>query len=215
MRKLSLARQKFQAEREHLLIEMTKQEAELKEMRATFDGQFRLIQNLTGHMKNQAALLNDQAAADAEGQTVLEKVSQDAERNERLAKQLSRSRFMGLGENPPQLASEKEHRLLKSNWDTFSEKNREYMNDESVPPAIYTLIEQYREKARSLKPGNDLALIIDDFFGETNAILKDQQLREIARIRNENNVEVTKLKKLVEGKAPINYASIAKDNLSV
>jgi hypothetical protein len=52
MRKLSLARQKFQAEREHLLIEMTKQEAELKEMRATFDGQFRLIQNLTGHMKN-------------------------------------------------------------------------------------------------------------------------------------------------------------------
>lgn len=75
MRKLSLARQKFQAEREHLLIEMTKQEAELKEMRATFDGQFRLIQNLTGHMKNQAALLNDQAAADAEGLTVLEKVS--------------------------------------------------------------------------------------------------------------------------------------------
>lgn len=48
---------------------------------------------------------------------------------------------MGLGENPPQLVSEKEHRLMKSNWDTFSEKNREYMNDESVPPAIYGLIE--------------------------------------------------------------------------
>ncbi len=58
-------------------------------------------------------------------------------------------------------------------------------------------------------------MIIDDFFGETNAILKDQQLREIARIRNENNVEVTKLKKVIEGKAPFNYSSMAKDNLSV
>ncbi len=122
---------------------------------------------------------------------------------------------MGLGENPPQLVSEKEHRLLKNNWATFSEKNREYVNDESVPPAMYSLIEQYREKARSQKPGNDLALIIDDFFGESNAILKDQQLREIARIRNENNVEVTKLKKVIEGKAPFNYTSMAKDNLSV
>ena len=122
---------------------------------------------------------------------------------------------MGLGENPPVLASEKEHLLLKNNWETFSEKNRDYMNDESVPPAIYSLVEKYREKARSNKPGNDLALLIDDFFGEANAILKDAQLREIARIRNENNVEVTKLKKVIEGKASFNYGLMAKENLSV
>ena len=49
-----------------------------------------------------------------------------------------------------------------------------------------------------MKPGNDLAMLIDDFFGEANAILKDSQLREIARIRNENNVEVTKLKRIID-----------------
>jgi hypothetical protein len=38
MKNLALTKQKFSAEREHLLMEMTKQEAELKEMRATFDG---------------------------------------------------------------------------------------------------------------------------------------------------------------------------------
>jgi hypothetical protein len=43
-------------------------------------------------------------------------------------------------------------------------------------------------------------MLIDDFFGEANAILKDSQLREIARIRNENNVEVTKLKRIIDGR---------------
>ena len=37
--------------------------------------------------------------------------------------------------------------------------------------------------------------MIDDFFGEAHAILKDTHLKEIARIRNENNVEIMKLKK--------------------
>jgi hypothetical protein len=38
-------------------------------------------------------------------------------------------------------------------------------------------------------------LLIDDFFGDANKIMKDSHMREIARIRNENNVEVAKLKK--------------------
>ena len=42
------------------------------------------------------------------------------------------------------------------------------------------------------------ALIIDDFFGEAHAILKYTHLKEIARIRNENNVEIMKLKKSLE-----------------
>ena len=41
-------------------------------------------------------------------------------------------------------------------------------------------------------------LLIDDFFGEAHAILKDTHLKEIARIRNENNVEIMKLKKSLE-----------------
>jgi hypothetical protein len=40
--------------------------------------------------------------------------------------------------------------------------------------------------------------LIDDFFGEAHAILKDTHLKEIARIRNENNVEIMKLKKSLE-----------------
>ena len=39
------------------------------------------------------------------------------------------------------------------------------------------------------------ALLIDDFFGEVHAILKDTHFKEIARIRNENNVKIMKLKK--------------------
>jgi hypothetical protein len=83
-----------------------------------------------------------------------------------------------------------------------------------IPPTIYGLIEEYRSKARNSKPGNDLALLIDDFFGEANAILKDSQLREIARIRNENNVEVTKLKKALLAKPSNNYGLMAKENLN-
>lgn len=40
--------------------------------------------------------------------------------------------------------------------------------------------------------------MIDDFFGEAHAILKDQQLRELARMKNENAVEVSKLKRVIE-----------------
>lgn len=45
-----------------------------------------------------------------------------------------------------------------------------------------------------------MAMIVDDFFGEAHAILKDTHLKEIARIRNENNVEIMKLKKACETK---------------
>lgn len=47
--------------------------------------------------------------------TVNEKLGEDAARNERIAKQINRSAFMQLGENPPQLASESQHPLVRSN----------------------------------------------------------------------------------------------------
>ena len=49
-----------------------------------------------------------------------------------------------------------------------------------------------------MRPGDQLALLIDDFFGEAHAILKDAHLRELARMKNENAVEVTKLKRVIE-----------------
>lgn len=67
-----------------------------------------------------------------------------------------------------------------------------------MPSGIYALIDTYRQKAKMARPGNQLALIIDDFFGEAHAILKDAHLRELARMKNENAIEVTKLKRVIE-----------------
>lgn len=79
-------------------------------------------------------------------------------------------------------------------------KDQIYIADESVPAQIFPLIEQYRAKVLSIAQsrGQQVALIIDDFFGEAHAILKDTHLKEIARIRNENNVEIMKLKRSLE-----------------
>lgn len=69
-----------------------------------------------------------------------------------------------------------------------------------MPAQVFPLIEQYRAKVLEVSNGRQqCALIIDDFFGEAHAILKDTHLKEIARIRNENNVEIMKLKKSQEG----------------
>lgn len=122
---------------------------------------------------------------------------------------------MPLSENPPPpLESQPEHPLLKTNWETFADKNRGLLTDDSIPPQIYSLIQEYRENARRFKPGNDLALIIDDFFGEAHQILKDASLRELARVRNEANVEIEKLKKAIKGKPHIDYNLTAKENLA-
>lgn len=67
-----------------------------------------------------------------------------------------------------------------------------------MPSGIYALIDSFRKRARTVRPGDQLALLIDDFFGEAHAILKDSHLRELARMKNENAVEVTKLKKVIE-----------------
>ena len=132
--------------------------------------------------------------------------SEELSRNERIAKQVNRSNFMGLGENPPQLDYEKPHLLLDNDfWNTVSHKNTEYLKDESIPPQIYSLIEEYRKRACKIGGkgnGQAIALMIDDFFGEANAILKDAQLREMARMRNENNVVVNKLKRQLDGLEP-------------
>lgn len=118
---------------------------------------------------------------------------------------------MGLGENPPKLFSEQDptqqsrlgqvasdHGGAGGVMQSFHNKDQSYLTDDSIPSGIYALIDVYREKARTSRPGDKLALLIDDFFGEAHSILKDANLREIARIKNENAVEVTKLKKSIE-----------------
>jgi len=136
-----------------------------------------------------------------------ERAKLEAQRSERIAKSMNRSSFMGLGENPPKLYSEQDPALVKHVTieergapdidDPFYDKNASYLSDDSVPTQIYGCIDRYREKARTTMPGNQLALLIDDFFGEAHAIMKDSHLREIARIRNENSVEIMRLKKTI------------------
>jgi hypothetical protein len=36
----------------------------------------------------------------------------------------------------------------------FMDRNQSYLNDESVPSSIYTLIETYRQKAKIARPGD-------------------------------------------------------------
>lgn len=121
----------------------------------------------------------------------------DAARGDRITRQMNRSSFMGLGDNPPNLYSEQDPTMAKRvtiaddfnpghGGGVFMDRNQSYLNDESVPASMYNLIDTYRIKARSSHPGDQLALLIDDFFGEAHGILKDSHLREIARIRNEN-----------------------------
>ena len=165
-------------------------------MRSFIDGQHRLIQNVTGHHKNPASKAYDNAIANghASSMPVLQAVQDESERNERLAKQMSRSQFLGVGENPPSLACEGSHQLLQSNYSKFAGKNEEYINDESIPPHALMLVEKYRNKVVESK---DPALVIDQFFTEMNSVLKDVKMREIARINNENDVAVNRLQRII------------------
>ena len=143
----------------------------------------------------------------------MNRAAEEAQRNERIAQGTNRSTFLHLGENKTQLVSESQSSLLKrqklagpgkpgvsKGYITDAQrKDQVYINDESVPAQIFPLVEQYREKVLQSTNGKmQTALIIDDFFGEAHAILKDTHLKEIARIRNENNVEIMKLKKSLE-----------------
>ena len=86
---------------------------------------------------------------------------------------------MGLGENHPNLVSESDPSLLKhvtikeQDNDLFQTKNDSYLTDDSVPTKIYTCIDKFRGIASRTQPGNQLAMLIDDFFGEAHAIMKD------------------------------------------
>jgi|LauGreDrversion4_2_1035121.scaffolds.fasta_scaffold810144_2 hypothetical protein len=53
---------KLDGERNLILTDMRKMEAEIREMKATYEGQLRLISSVTGHARNKAALLTEQGS---------------------------------------------------------------------------------------------------------------------------------------------------------
>ena len=136
----------------------------------------------------------------------MQKASEEAQRNERITKGANLGTFLHLGEKKTKLTSENEHALLQRQKQPrllteTQKRDYNYIGDESVPALIFPLIESYRQKVLALSSGKEqCALIIDDFFGDAHSILKDTHLKEIARIRNEHNVEIMKLKKNTEAR---------------
>ena len=136
----------------------------------------------------------------------MERARDDLERSERLVRNTNKSSFMNLGEKQPKLVSE-ELRSLQSgglqgnkwnNADRSGTVDDTYIFDESIPAEIFPCITKYREKISKSKKPQTHMLALDDFFAEVHKIMKDVQLREIAKIRNEHSVEIMKLRKNLE-----------------
>lgn len=178
-------------------------EQEFIDKKKKIEEQSRLIDNLcmTQKVQNQSLI----SAAGGNHDEMMRKAAEESQRNERIAQGTNRSTFLHLGEKKTKLVSESESSLLKrqktiqvgassqrqSNKPEpyMTEQQRRdqiYINDESVPSQIFPLVERYRAKMLEFTNGRpQCSLIIDDFFGESHAILKDVHLKEIARIRNE------------------------------
>jgi hypothetical protein len=169
-------------------------------MRASLSGHERLLFAVTGHAKN--------PACGAKSVPVLKAAMEEHEKNEKLASSINRGSFLGVGDNPPKLLSEKQPGLLTLNWDKFHDTNAEYCKDPAVPPQVFSLIQKYREKARKAKPSNDLGQLIDNFFNEVNEHLKDVQLREIARVKNENDVQIKLLMRQISELKSVSASSV-------
>ena len=211
VRNMSVTKEKLTLERDYLVAELKTLDRTMKELKVKFDDQQRLLLSVCSHKKNPAAglnYLNNEMTQDGMSITNQEKAREESQRADRIARQMNRSSFMGLGENPPQLYSEQDptqanrHGIVAGDnagsGGVFQNKDQSYLNDDSIPSGIFALIDVYRQKARETRVADKLALLVDDFFGEAHAILKDSHLREIARIKNENAVEVTRLKKTIE-----------------
>ena len=189
LRNMTVTKEKLAHERDYLLKELKTRDKRNQELELKMDDMARLLQSVTSHNKNPAAQqLNFEGGP--EQQHSSEAVLEDSKRADRIAGQMNRSAFMGLGENPPKLYSEQQRAGSNPHFD----KDRNYLTDDSVPSAIFALIETYRLKAKQPTRGD----IVDEFFGEAHSIMKDAHLREIARIKNENAVEVMRLKKEIQ-----------------
>ena len=189
LRNMTVTKEKLAHERDYLLKELKTRDKRNQELELKMDDMARLLQSVTSHNKNPAAQqLNFEGGP--EQQHSSEAVLEDSKRADRIAGQMNRSAFMGLGENPPKLYSEQQ----RSGSNPHFDKDRNYLTDDSVPSAIFALIETYRLKAKQATRGD----IVDEFFGEAHSIMKDAHLREIARIKNENAVEVMRLKKEIQ-----------------
>jgi len=197
---LTVTREKMRQQNDFLAKELKTMEYEFSLQKKKIEEQERLIDSLCVTKKVANPSFSRANGHDA----MMQHANEEAQKNERITQGTNRSTFLHLGEKKVQLVSERDHPLLQRSkvpgvQTDAQRKNQQYISDESVPAQIFPLIENYRAKILEISNGREqCALIIDDFFGDAHSILKDTHLKEIARIRNENNVEIMKLKKNLE-----------------
>lgn len=117
MRQTSVTREKLTIERDYLLGELKVMNARMQDLQIKYNDQARLLSSVVSHSKNPAAqqntsqtylnasMVNQTGGQNMEGGP--DAVSaEESMRADRIARQMNRSSFMGLGENPPRLMSE-------------------------------------------------------------------------------------------------------------
>ena len=108
---MSVQKEKLQLERDYLVTEYKNLDRRLQELLAKYNDQARLLASVVSHVKSPGTTLNQlDASVSADGATLSneEKAKEESIRNNRIARQMNRSSFMHLGENPPKLMSEQD-----------------------------------------------------------------------------------------------------------
>ncbi|CDW91378.1 UNKNOWN [Stylonychia lemnae] len=206
MKLLTVSREQNRQQKETLQEQLKLRDGELDKLRKKVEEQNRLMDSMCMAQKN----IGDYAGLEDQGE-YMERAREDIERADRIARQTNKSSFMGLGDKQPRLISE-EH-LISATQSQLSggiPRNVEnpyramvddqYLNDDSIPAEIFNLIQVFRDRLQRSKSHQTQSLVLDDFFAEVHKIMKDQQMREFARIRNEHSVEITKMRKNLESK---------------
>jgi hypothetical protein len=208
MKLLTVTREQFRQQKEALVISLKERDAEVERLNKKLKEMTKLVDSMCVAQKS----LNHNEVAPGDQAAALDKARDDIERSERIAKSTNKSSFMALGEKQPKLLSEdvqaKKYGTTPGNNAVKTEVNERqaglddaYLRDDSLPTEVFSVIQSYRDRIiKQTKGSQSAALLFDDFFGEIHALLKDQHMREIARIRNEHSVEVIKLRKTLESR---------------
>ena len=113
MRQISVSREKLTIEKDYLMNELKKLNDKMHALQVKYNDQARLLSSVVSHSKNPASnsqtyLNQPMVNADGSVQDMSpeEVAREESMRADRIARQMNRSSFMGLGENPPQLMSE-------------------------------------------------------------------------------------------------------------
>lgn len=209
MKLLTVTREQFRQQKEALVISLKERDSEVERLNKKLREMTKLVDSMCVAQKS----LNHNDSAPIDQAVALDKARDDIERADRIAKSTNKSSFMALGEKQPKLLSEevqaKNYGTTPGNNPVKNENLEQrqaglddaYLRDDSLPTEIFSVIQNYRDRIlKQTKGSQSAAMLFDDFFGEIHALLKDQHMREIARIRNENSVEVIKLRKNLESK---------------